>query len=382
MTSRWRTLSLGTGLGLFIALGCFVGDDVALEAQNRKNFSIVNEESGHVALGLAMRKLGVAGTFMNCPAHPDDERNELLTLAGYGMGLRSIDVQNNRGEGGQNEIGPELFRDIGVLRTSELLAAHQIDGAEQYFTRAIDYGYSWDPNEVIQKWGRDEIIGDYVRLFRTLRPDVIVTMNIQGGGGDRAHEATTVLVREAFRAAGDPTRYPDQLQSGLRPWQASKLYFAGGGPGGGRGGRGAPAPATAVHTDRIDAAVLRSAARADICRDRRGRAEQPQVPGNRNRPAALARPGRRRERRPGRGSGRRRLHTGRHDNPGRDGKARGQSLRRRRSQSGRPRAIRRGESARRADQRIGGHRRSRAARDGKPSMRATMPARSRRLRQG
>ena len=107
------------------------------------------------------------------------------------MGLRSIDLQNNRGDGGQNEIGPELFRDMAVLRTSELLSAHRIDGAEQYFTRAIDYGYSFDPEEVIGKWGRKDIVGDYVRLIRTLRPDVVVTMNIQGRGGDRAHEATT-----------------------------------------------------------------------------------------------------------------------------------------------------------------------------------------------
>ncbi len=239
--------------GLAIAAG-----DGTLRAQNRKTFSIVNEQSGHVALGLALRKLNVAGTFMQCPAHPDDETNGLLAMAGYGLGLRTIDVQNNRGEGGQNEIGPELFRDIGVLRTSELLSAHQIDGAEQFFTRAIDYGYSWDPNEVIRKWGRDEIVGDYVRLFRTLRPEVIVTMNIQGTGGDRAHEATTVLVRQAYRAAGDPTRYPEQLREGLRPWQASKLYFAGGG-GGGRGGRGGAAAGGAAqgagappHVDRID----------------------------------------------------------------------------------------------------------------------------------
>src|SRR5499433_3325199 len=185
-------------------------------AQNRMTYSIVGQNSGHVTLGLAIRKLGVSGTFMQAPAHPDDETNALFAMFTHGMGLRSIDVQNNRGEGGQNEIGPELFRDIGVLRTSELLAAHRIDGAEQYFTRAIDYGYSFDPQEVIQKWGRDAIIGDYVRLIRTLRPDVIVTMNIQGGGGDRAHEATTILVRDAFRMAGDPSRYPEQLQSGLR----------------------------------------------------------------------------------------------------------------------------------------------------------------------
>jgi len=222
-------------------------------AQNRMNYSIVAPNSGHIALGLAIRKLGVSGTFMQAPAHPDDETNALFALYGYRMGLRAIDLQNNRGDGGQNEIGPELFRDIAVLRTAELLSAHRIDGAEQYFTRAIDYGYSFDPEEVIQKWGREEIVGDYVRLLRTLRPDVVVTMNIQGRGGDRAHEATTVLFREAYYAAGDPAKYPAQLSEGLRPWQPKKLYFAAPpAPEGGRGGRGrgsapaVPAPANAV----------------------------------------------------------------------------------------------------------------------------------------
>lgn len=210
-------------------------------AQNRMTYSIVGQNSGHIALGLAIRKLGVYGAFMQAPAHPDDETNALLAMVARGMGLRSIDVQNNRGDGGQNEIGPELFRDIAVLRTSELLSAHRIDGAEQYFTRAIDYGYSFDPQEVIQKWGRNDIVGDYVRLIRTLRPDVLLTMNIQGRGGDRAHEATTILVREAYYASGDPTKYPEQLREGLRPWQPRKLYFAANFPppgAGGRGGRG------------------------------------------------------------------------------------------------------------------------------------------------
>jgi hypothetical protein len=209
-------------------------------AQNRMSYSVVSPESGHVALGLAIRKLNVSGTFMQSAAHPDDEHNALYVLYTHGMGLRSIDLQTNRGEGGQNEIGPELFRDIGVLRTSELLAAHRIDGAEQYFTRAIDYGYSFSPQEVIDKWGRDETIGDFVRQLRTFRPDVFLTMNIQGGGGDRAHEATTILAREAYKAAGDPAKYPEQIREGLRPWQPKKLYFTGGrGGGGGRGpGRG------------------------------------------------------------------------------------------------------------------------------------------------
>src|SRR5258708_2474988 len=227
-------------------------------AQNRMTFSVASAESGHLALGLAIRKLNVSGTFMQAPAHPDDETNALFALFGLGMGFRTIDVQNNRGEGGQNEIGPELFRDIGVLRTSELVAAHRIDGAEQYFTRAIDYGYSFDPEEVMHKWGREAIIGDYVRLIRTLRPDVVVTMNIQGRGGDRAHEATTVLVREAYRAAGNAQMYPEQLREGLHAWQPRKLYFSAGfgGPGG-RGGRGgnvvvAPEPAAGAKITRVN----------------------------------------------------------------------------------------------------------------------------------
>src|SRR5882724_7382752 len=205
-----------------IVLAVSAPASVPVAAQNRMTYSVVSPENGHIALGLAIRRLNVSGTFMQAPAHPDDETNALFALFTHGMGLRSVDLQNNRGEGGQNEIGPELFRDIGVLRTAELVAAHRIDGAEQYFTRAIDYGYSFDPEEVVNKWGRDAIIGDYVRLIRTLRPDVMVTMNIQGRGGDRAHEATTVLAREAYRAAGDANRYPEQIRDGLRAWQPKK----------------------------------------------------------------------------------------------------------------------------------------------------------------
>jgi NPCBM-associated, NEW3 domain of alpha-galactosidase len=233
---------------LFTALACAAGFSVVLLtpnpvrvfAQNRMQFPIVSGESGHIPLGLALRKLTVSGTFMQAPAHPDDETNPLFAMFGYGMGLRAIDLQNNRGEGGQNEIGPELFRDIGVLRTAELLSAHRIDGAEQYFTRALDYGYSFDPQEVINKWGRQTIVGDYVRLIRTLRPDVTVTMNIQGRGGDRAHEATTILFREAYDISGDPNRYPEQIEEGLKPWKAKKLYFNGGAGVIGSGGRGGP----------------------------------------------------------------------------------------------------------------------------------------------
>jgi LmbE family N-acetylglucosaminyl deacetylase len=239
---------------------------VTAPAQNRLNFPLSAQDSGHIALGLALRKLGVSGTFLQTAAHPDDETNALYAMFTHGMGLRSIDVQTTRGEGGQNEIGPELFGDIGVLRTSELMSAHRLDGAEQYFTRAIDYGYSFDPQEVIGKWGRKEIVGDFVRHIRTFRPDVVLTMNMQGRGGDRAHEATTVLTREAYKAAGDPAMYPEQIKEGLRPWQPRKLYISTGfGPGRGgpegRGGRGAapePPAAPAVKLATVNTAMYDS----------------------------------------------------------------------------------------------------------------------------
>ncbi len=220
-----------------------------VQAQSRLSYPIVSSDNGHAALGLALRKLTVSGTFMQAPAHPDDETNALFAYFGYGMGLRVIDLQNNRGDGGQNEIGPELFRDIAVLRTSELLSAHRIDGAEQYFTRAIDYGYSFDPQEVIDKWGRKEIVGDYVRLIRTLRPDVVVTMNIQGRGGDRAHEATTILVAKASSPRAIRNSIPSKSREGLRPWQPKKLYFSGGGGRGRPAEQGAAQPAAAADSN-------------------------------------------------------------------------------------------------------------------------------------
>ena len=132
-----------------------------------------------------------------------------------------------RGNGGQNEIGPELFEALGVLRTEELRAAHRFDGAEQMFGRAIDFGYSFSVDETFEKWGKDEILGDYVRLIRMTRPDVMITMRPDLHGGGQHHQASALIGLEAFRAAGDPKRYPEQIAQGLWPWQASKIYKVG-----------------------------------------------------------------------------------------------------------------------------------------------------------
>jgi hypothetical protein len=209
----------------------------------------LSDSKGQVGLGLALRKLTTVGTFMHTTAHPDDENNAVLALYARGHGMRVALLTATRGDGGQNEIGPELFDAIGVLRTEELLAAHRWDGAEQYFTRAVDFGFSFSPQETLQKWGHDEILGDFVRMIRTIRPDVMVTLPPTGTGGGQHHMVSSTLSFEAFTAAADPSKFPEQLQQGLRPWQVKKLYQPGGGgfgrfggPGGGRGGRGRGGP--------------------------------------------------------------------------------------------------------------------------------------------
>src|SRR5471032_2801147 len=188
----------------------------------------LDEEQGHVALGLALRHLANTGIFMHTTAHPDDENNGLLVMLNRGQGYRTALATATRGNGGQNEIGPEIFEALGLLRTGELAALHRFDGAEQYFTRAVDFGYSFSIEETFEKWGRDEIVADYVRLIRTIRPDVIVTLPPTGNAGWQHHMASAVITRDAYKLAGDPTKFPDQIKDGLRAWQPKKLYHLAG----------------------------------------------------------------------------------------------------------------------------------------------------------
>ena len=188
----------------------------------------VDEEGGHVALGLALRHLANTGILLHTTAHPDDENNGLLVLLNRGLGYRTALATATRGNGGQNEIGPELFEALGVLRTKELEALHRFDGAEQYFTRAVDFGFSFSVEETFEKWGRDEITADYARLMRAIRPDVVIALPPAGNGGGQHHEASAVITRDAFKASGDASKYADQLKNGVRVWQPKKLYFLAG----------------------------------------------------------------------------------------------------------------------------------------------------------
>ena len=227
-------------LAALIAIAFVHFDAGAQQPPPQYRIQPLSDLTGAPGLLLATRKLTTIGSLMQMTAHPDDEPNATLTLYSRHFGTRVTLVTATRGDGGQNEIGTELFDALGVLRTEELLAAHRFDGAEQYFTRAVDFGYSFSTQETFEKWGHDEILGDFVRHIRTIRPDVIMSMSPEGTGGGQHHQTSALLAAEAFRVAGDPSKFPDQIRDGLRPWQAKKLYRPAGGFGGGRGGRGGP----------------------------------------------------------------------------------------------------------------------------------------------
>jgi LmbE family N-acetylglucosaminyl deacetylase len=178
------------------------------------------------ALAKALDKLQVMGTALYVAAHPDDENTALLATLAQGRQVRTAYLALTRGGGGQNLIGPELDESLAAIRTQELLAARRIDGAEQYFSRAVDFGFSKTADETLKVWDREAVLGDVVRVVRTLRPDVIVTRfppDARAGHGH--HTASAMLALEAFQAAADPKRFPEQLAEGLQPWQAKRVLW-------------------------------------------------------------------------------------------------------------------------------------------------------------
>ena len=157
-------------------------------------------------------------------AHPDDEDTELLTVLARGMGAETAYLSLTRGEGGQNLIGDELGPALGVLRTEELLAARELDGAQQFFTRAYDFGYSKSLADTWKFWPADSVLKDVVRIIRQFQPQIIVAVfSGTPRDGHGQHQASGWAAREAFKAAADSTRFPE-LAAESRPWRTLKLY--------------------------------------------------------------------------------------------------------------------------------------------------------------
>jgi LmbE family N-acetylglucosaminyl deacetylase len=191
--------------------------------------------SGATEIEQSLQKLNELGTVLHIAAHPDDERTAVLAYFARGRHMRTAYLSLTRGEGGQNLIGSEQGAQMGIIRTQELLDARQIDGAEQFFSRAIDFGFTRTVDETLQKWGHDRILSDVVWIVRRYRPDVII-LGFSGTprDGHGQHQTSAILGKEAFTAAADPTKFPEQLKY-VQPWQTKRLIQAAG-----FGGFGAP----------------------------------------------------------------------------------------------------------------------------------------------
>ncbi|MBN9657801.1 MAG: PIG-L family deacetylase [Acidobacteria bacterium] len=187
----------------------------------------VRKTTGAAALEKQLEGLRVVGSVLMIAAHPDDENTALLAYCAQGRKYRTAYLSLTRGEGGQNLIGSEQGDLLGVIRTQELLAARRVDGAEQFFSRAIDFGFSKTANETLEKWGREKVLSDVVWVIRRYRPDVIF-LRFSGTprDGHGHHQSSSILGKEAFKLAADPAAFPEQLKY-VQPWQAKRIMWNG-----------------------------------------------------------------------------------------------------------------------------------------------------------
>ncbi len=173
----------------------------------------------------AIRKLNILGSVLYVAAHPDDENTRLIAYLSKDRLFRTGYLSLTRGDGGQNLIGDEQGIELGLIRTQELLAARRVDGGEQFFTRAFDFGYSKTPQETFTKWDKEKILGDVVWVIRKFQPDIIINrFPVTGEGGHGHHTASGILANEAFTAAADPNRFPEQLKY-VSVWQAKRVMW-------------------------------------------------------------------------------------------------------------------------------------------------------------
>ena len=183
------------------------------------------EQMSASEIQLALQKLNVLGRVLYIAAHPDDENTNLMAFWANGSLYDAAYLSVTRGDGGQNILGPELGERLGVIRTEELLGARRIDHARQFFTRALDFGFSKTADETLHIWDHDKILADVVWVIRNFRPDVIVTrFSPEDDKTHGHHTASAILAGEGFSAAADPNRFPEQLAF-VKPWQATRLVW-------------------------------------------------------------------------------------------------------------------------------------------------------------
>ena len=173
-----------------------------------------------------IQKLNFLGTALYIAAHPDDENTRLISYLSNNVRARTGYLSLTRGDGGQNLIGPEIRELLGVIRTQELLAARNIDGGEQFFTRANDFGYSKHPDETLKIWNKEKVLSDVVWTIRTFKPDVIINrFNHETPGTTHGHHTSSAMLSiEAFEMANDSTKYNSQLEN-TSLWKPKRLFF-------------------------------------------------------------------------------------------------------------------------------------------------------------
>src|ERR1700743_2487393 len=174
---------------------------------------------------LRLKKLNVLGSVLYVAAHPDDENSKLIAYMAKDRLYRTAYLSMTRGDGGQNLIGDEQGVDLGLIRTQEMLAARRVDGADQFFSRAFDFGFSKSTDEALATWGKEKVLSDAVWVIRKFQPDVIITrFPPDGRAGHGHHSASAVLAHEAFDAAADPNRFPEQLKY-VKQWRVRRVLW-------------------------------------------------------------------------------------------------------------------------------------------------------------
>jgi LmbE family N-acetylglucosaminyl deacetylase len=185
----------------------------------------VDADRGAASLTRWLHALKTRASLILITAHPDDEDGGMLALETRGAGARATLLSLNRGEGGQNATSADLYDALGLVRTQELLAADRYYGVDQYWTPAIDYGFSKTREEALDKWDHDRVLADVVRVIRMTRPLVVTSVFVGAPtDGHGQHQVAGQMAQEAFAAAGDPNRFPEQIREGLRPWSPLKVY--------------------------------------------------------------------------------------------------------------------------------------------------------------
>jgi len=183
-------------------------------------------DQGAVGLAQSLARLPLISRVLFITAHPDDEPAGLVTYVSRGLHAKTAILSLTRGAGGQNLVGADLFDALGLVRTGEMMAANEYYGAQQYFTRAFDFGFSKSAKETLSKWGHEIILGDMVRAIRSFRPQIIISVfNGTTGDGHGHHQAAGILAREAYQLSGNSNQFPQQLLQGLKAWQPHRLYL-------------------------------------------------------------------------------------------------------------------------------------------------------------